>query len=200
MKTRIVLMMMLALAAGLVLVFTRSHRPPAAQKSEQQNIVTVRAVPASTNKESEPAGTFVNPAADEKQTAVAIVSASASLQPKLKKQKNGKLANAKAPIQDPNARVALSFVGADPDAEAYWASAINDPGLPAEERKDLIEDLNEDGLSDPKHPGPEDMPLIVNRLRLIDELAPYAMDQVNADAFQEAQKDLLALLDGRPVQ
>jgi hypothetical protein len=103
-------------------------------------------------------------------------------------------------IQDPDARAALSLVGADPVAEQYWMAAINDPSLSADERKDLIEDLNEDGLSDPKHPGPQDLPLIVNRLRLIDELAPLAIDQVNADAFQEAQKDLLAMLDGQPVQ
>ena len=77
---------------------------------------------------------------------------------------------------------------------------MNDPSLPAEERKDLIEDLNEDGLSDPKHPGPEDVPLIVNRLRLIEELAPNAIDQVNVDAFAEAYKDLNNLLAGKPVQ
>jgi hypothetical protein len=99
-------------------------------------------------------------------------------------------AQGKEPIRDPAARVALSFVGVDPDAEAYWVSAINDPGLSPQERQDLIEDLNEDGLSDPSEPGVEDLPLIVNRLQLIEELAPYAMDQVNADAFVEAYKDL----------
>ena len=61
----------------------------------------------------------------------------------------------------------------------------------ANERKDLIEDLNEDGLSDPRRPGPEDLPLILSRMMLIEEAAPYAMDQVNADAFQEAYKDLM---------
>ena len=100
--------------------------------------------------------------------------------------------------QDPLARVALSFVGADPEAEAYWMEAINDPSLPANERKDLIEDLNEDGLSDPHHPGPGDLPLIVGRLQMIEQLAPYAMDRVNAEAFMEAYKDLANLLNGRP--
>ena len=114
--------------------------------------------------------------------------------------KTGTSAKAKAPIQDPDARAALSLVGADPEAEAYWMGAVNDPSLPAEERKDLIEDLNEDGLSDPKHPGPEDLPLIVNRLRLIEELAPNALDQVNVDAFAEAYKDLNNLLAGNPVK
>jgi len=106
----------------------------------------------------------------------------------------------KAEIQDPIARAALSFVGMDPYAEAYWAGAINNPDLSADERQNLIEDLNEDGLSDPQHPAPEDMPLIVNRLQIIEELAPYAMDQVNADAFQEAYKDLVNMLNGRQVQ
>jgi hypothetical protein len=98
-------------------------------------------------------------------------------------------------IQDPDARVALSYVGADPDAEAYWVGAINDPNLSADERQNLIEDLNEDGLSDPQNPGPGDLPLIVNRLQLIEELAPGAMDRVNADAFAEAYKDLVNMYD-----
>jgi len=118
----------------------------------------------------------------------------------VKKKKSAKVKTEKAPIQDPGAREALSLVGLDPEAEAYWSAAINDPSLPAEERQDLIEDLNEDGLSDPKHPAPEDMPLIVNRLQLLEEMAPSAMDQVNADAFQEAHKDLVNMLKGVPAQ
>jgi hypothetical protein len=106
----------------------------------------------------------------------------------------------KEEIKDPVARVALGFVGSDPEAEAHWIGAINDPGLSADERQNLIEDLNEDGLSDPKHPGPENLPLILNRIQLIEELAPDAMDQVNADAFREAYKDLVNMLQGRPVQ
>jgi hypothetical protein len=112
---------------------------------------------------------------------------------------------AKEPLHDPLAREALALVGADPMAEAYWYAAINDPKLPANERQDLIEDLNEDGLSDPKHPGPEDLPLILSRLRLIEETGPNAIDQVNAEAFQEAYKDLLNLANlaaggGEPVR
>lgn len=90
----------------------------------------------------------------------------------------------------PLPRVALSFVGADPEAEAVWAQAINDPGVAAETRKDLIEDLNEDGFPDPHNVTPDDLPLIVSRLQLIEQLAPEAMDDVNAAAFQEAYKDL----------
>jgi hypothetical protein len=112
---------------------------------------------------------------------------------------------AKEPRQDPLAREALALVGLDPTAEAYWHSAINDPALSAHERQDLIEDLNEDGLLDPKHPAPEDLPVILSRIRIIEAAGPYAMDQVNADAFQEAYKDLMnlayaALGGGEPVR
>src|SRR3954454_25023990 len=94
---------------------------------------------------------------------------------------------------DPEARDALRRVGTDPEAERYWVDAINNPFLPPDERQDLIEDLNENGLSDPNNPGAGDLPLITSRLRLIEELMPKAMDRVNADAFQEAHKDLVKL-------
>ncbi len=112
----------------------------------------------------------------------------------------GPAAKVKEPVQDPAARVALGLVGVDPEAEQYWLAAINDMRLPANERKDLIEDLNEDGLSDPHHPGPQDVPLILNRLQFIEDLAPYAMDQVNREAFREAYKDLAGMLAGQPAQ
>ncbi|HEX3627048.1 MAG TPA: hypothetical protein VH280_16690 [Verrucomicrobiae bacterium] len=102
-------------------------------------------------------------------------------------------------VQDPDARLALSFVGTDPDAEAYWAQAINDPNLPTEERKDLIEDLNEDGLANPHQPTAEDMPIIAYRIQMIQQMAPDAMDHVNADAFAEAYKDLVNLYNGLPA-
>jgi hypothetical protein len=93
-------------------------------------------------------------------------------------------------LADPIARVALSFVGADREAEGYWIDAINDPSLSAHERQDLIEDLNEEGFFDPRNPTEDDLPLIVSRLQLIEELAPEAMDDVNSEAFAEAKKDL----------
>lgn len=87
--------------------------------------------------------------------------------------------------------MALSFVGFDPEAEEIWYNGINDPSLSANARKDLIEDLNEDGFPDPHNITMDDLPLIVNRLQLIEALAPEAMDAVNADAFAEAYKDLV---------
>jgi hypothetical protein len=104
-------------------------------------------------------------------------------------------------VQDPTARLALSSVGTDEDADEYWSEAINNPNLPSQERRDLIEDLNQDGLSDPQHPTAADIPIIVNRIQLIEEMAPNAMDQVNADAFAEAYRDLVNMLNvQQPVQ
>jgi hypothetical protein len=88
------------------------------------------------------------------------------------------------------ARQALAFVGADPEAESVWLDAINDPERSAHERSDLIEDLNEEGFADPHNPTIEDLPLIENRLALIEALAEDAMDDTNAAAFAEAYKDL----------
>ena len=111
----------------------------------------------------------------------------------------------KDPLTDPLARVALSLVGADLDAEIYWMAAINDPTHPPGERKDLIEDLNEEGFADPKHPAPEELPLIMSRIALIEDLWPWAADKTNWEAFQEAYKDLWNMYDlaqggGDPVK
>lgn len=190
-----VLATVLALTGGVVLEWTWFNRKPIAQTPGPQKAFATMAVPAPDGSAPSPVST-----AENQPVNLVVAKASADHQAKSKKQNSGKTASLKPPIQDPDAREALSLVGADPEAEAYWAAAINNPNLPAEERKDLIEDLNEDGLSDPKNPGAADLPLILNRLELIDELAPYAMDRVNADAFQEAQKDLLGMLDGKPVQ
>jgi hypothetical protein len=89
-------------------------------------------------------------------------------------------------------RQALNFVGADPAADAIWVWLINDPELSPKVRQDLIEDLNENGFSDGngRRPTVDDLPLIESRLLLIEEQAPFAMDEVNAAAFAEAYKDL----------
>jgi len=55
----------------------------------------------------------------------------------------------------------------------------------------LIEDLNQDGFEDTRNLTANDLPLIENRIALIEELAPDSMDTVNDAAFQEAYKDLL---------
>jgi len=117
------------------------------------------------------------------------------------KQANAKKQAKRATTQkDPNApeplvphdlaREALGSVGADPNAEVLWVTAINDPALTEHQRSDLIEDLNEEGFADPKHVTAEELPLVMSRLALIEQLAPDAMDQTNYDAFMEAHKDL----------
>jgi hypothetical protein len=95
-------------------------------------------------------------------------------------------------LQDPLARVALAFVGVDPEAEEYWLEAIFDPSLPnGKEREDLMEDLNEVGFEDPHHPGPDDLPLIVSRLDLIEEVAASGdIDDFMIEHLAEAYKDL----------
>jgi hypothetical protein len=98
-------------------------------------------------------------------------------------------------VPKPIARTALGYVGADEEAEEVWVNAINDPNRSADERKDLIEDLNEDGFPDPKNITEDDLPLIVSRLMLIEDLAPDAIDDVNAAAFAEAYKDLANMLE-----
>jgi hypothetical protein len=98
------------------------------------------------------------------------------------------------PVFAPDARFALALVGSDPQAEDVWLNAINNPFIPPDERKDLIEDLNEDGFADPHHISPEEMPLVMNRIRLIERIAPDSMDDVNAAAFNEAYKDLTHML------
>ena len=104
-------------------------------------------------------------------------------------------------IQDPMARVALSLVGADSEAEQYWLNAVNDPDVPSEERKDLIEDLNETGLADPRHPTPADLALIAQRLTLVEQLQSWPiMDNVNRDALIEVERDLIDLMQGKEPQ
>jgi hypothetical protein len=121
-----------------------------------------------------------------------------SAQPQAPRPNNPAAAGAVPPVAGeqpivalPVARQALSWVGADADAEEVWVAAINDPNMPPEARKDLIEDLNEEGFEDPKHLTRDDLPLIVNRLQLIEQLAPDSVDDTNAAAFAEAYKDLL---------
>jgi hypothetical protein len=95
--------------------------------------------------------------------------------------------------REPLARLALSYVGADSQANEFYQSSINDLSLSQSHRKNLIEDLNQDGFVDRKNLTTRDLPLIQNRLALIEQLAPTAADQANAAAFKEAYKDLLKM-------
>lgn len=93
--------------------------------------------------------------------------------------------------REPLARVALNFVGADPHANEFYVKAINDMSLSQSDRKNLIEDLNQDGFPSKKNLTANDLPLIQNRIAIIEQLAPSAADPVNLAAFKEAHKDLV---------
>jgi len=93
------------------------------------------------------------------------------------------------------ARVALGMIGYDSEADEVWIQLINDPSLSENARSNLIEDLNEDGFADPDNPTLDELPMIKYRIALIEDLQPYAMDKVNSDAFNEAHKDLVNMVN-----
>jgi hypothetical protein len=97
--------------------------------------------------------------------------------------------------KEPFARLALNYVGTDTQANEFYQKAINDMALSKDHRRNLIEDLNQDGFPDPRNLTARDLPLIQNRIALIEQLAPNAADPVNAAAFKEAYKDLLNMRD-----
>jgi hypothetical protein len=101
--------------------------------------------------------------------------------------------------REPLARVALTFVGVDDRADRFYQTAIADPNLSPGQRKNLIEDLNQDGFTNPKKLTSADLMLIERRLALIERLAPGAKDPVSVAAFAEAKKDLLAMRDKVPL-
>ncbi|HZL78602.1 MAG TPA: hypothetical protein VFC17_07090, partial [Candidatus Limnocylindrales bacterium] len=78
-----------------------------------------------------------------------------------------------------------------------YHSAINDPSLSPDQRKNLIEDLNQDGLSNRRNPTPDDLKIIANRYELAQSYLqqPYVQnDPAAAAAFLEANKDLFNML------
>lgn len=95
--------------------------------------------------------------------------------------------------RQPLGALALAYVGVSGRAEQLWERAINDPQMPPDARKDLIEDLNQEGFANPRQPTAADLPLIQRRLALIEQHAPKAKDAINAAAFAEAKKDLLEM-------
>lgn len=93
-------------------------------------------------------------------------------------------------VKERRGREALALIGHDPAADEAWIEVINDPSVSANARSNLIEDLNEDGLQY-RNLTQADLPVIQYRIELIEDLRPYAMDKTNADAFDEAHKDLV---------
>jgi hypothetical protein len=100
--------------------------------------------------------------------------------------------------REPLARVALTYVGANGQATELWHTAINDPTLKPAQRRELVLDLDQDGLQNDKTPTPADLPIVANRLALTQ--AYLQQDYVQNDpllnkAFLEANKDLQKLLE-----
>jgi hypothetical protein len=93
----------------------------------------------------------------------------------------------------PLAQIALTYVGKNEQADSLFLKAVDGSTLNRDTRRNLIEDLNQSGFTDPKNVSPADLPLIQKRLALIDASLPNAADPVNAEAFREARKDLLAM-------
>jgi len=172
-----------AVAIGCVIAGVMTVRREAAQQAADQ---APRATESAPMALKQPASQQINTSPD-------ITSEARPVKAEAQPPKDPRAVEPAAPVSESDARAALSLVGADPDAEGIWITAINDPNLPPEARQNLIEDLNEDGLSDPKNPSVDDLPLIVSRIELIEELAPDAMDDVNWDAFREAYKDLITM-------
>ena len=96
------------------------------------------------------------------------------------------------------ARVALSYVGASEQAGQLFHTAISDTTLKPDHRRELVEDLNQDGLSNKKAPSPADLQTVANRYTLTQTYLQqdYVQnDPVLTKAFREANKDLGKLLE-----
>ena len=94
-------------------------------------------------------------------------------------------------IKEPLARVALFYTGQNQQATEMFNTIINDNGLPVDLRREMAEDLNQDGFVNEKHPTPEDIKLVGSRLKLIDKYLGTVADPKIHAGFMEAQKDLL---------
>jgi len=95
-------------------------------------------------------------------------------------------------------RVALNYVGANDAALELFHQAALDPQLKPDQRRNLVEDLNQEGFSNRRNPTPEDLKIIASRYQLTQTY--LQQDYVKNDktllaAFQEANKDLARMLE-----
>ena len=191
-KTMLVVMLAVAIVSAIacLVILNRPTAPP-----KQEVALTHHASqPAVIVTEAPPP--MVQPPEEKITEPAQAESTQPPVQPKPKPQTTtAQNQKANEPRQDPLARVALSLVGVDPVAEEYWMEAIFNPNLSDQEREDLMEDLNEEGLSDPRHPTPEDLVVIWNRISPIEDALLYA-DGFMQEHLMEAYKDLLNLLNG----
>jgi len=100
--------------------------------------------------------------------------------------------------KEPLARLALAFVGANQRAGELFHTAVLDQALLPDQKRELVEDLNQDGLSNKKAPTPEELKIIANRYALTQTYLQqdYVQnDKVLSAAFREADKDLRNMLE-----
>jgi hypothetical protein len=94
-------------------------------------------------------------------------------------------------------RLALTYVGASDQALQLYHAAALDPALKPDQRRNLVEDLNQDGLSNTRSPTPEDLKIIASRYALTQSYLQQDYvknDKVLNAAFLEANKDLANML------
>ena len=91
-------------------------------------------------------------------------------------------------------RFALNYAGLNPQADELWRTSIFDKSISLEDRRDLIEDLNDDGFENRRQLTERDIQLARNRLALIARFQKDA-DEKTLPAFAEAQKDLQNMLE-----
>jgi hypothetical protein len=99
--------------------------------------------------------------------------------------------------REPLARLALAYVGANQQAAELFHTALLDPALLPDQKRELVEDLNQDGLNSTKTPTAEDLRVISERYALTQAYLQqeYVVgDKVLNAAFREADKDLRNML------
>ncbi|BCU79518.1 hypothetical protein llg_42330 [Luteolibacter sp. LG18] len=100
--------------------------------------------------------------------------------------------------KEPLARAALAYVGANEQALDLFHTALFDQSLMPDQKRNLVEDLNEGGLANRRSPTPEDLQIISNRYALTQYYLQQDYvrnDRVLNGAFHEADKDLRNMLD-----
>jgi hypothetical protein len=96
------------------------------------------------------------------------------------------------------ARVALAYVGTSGPALQLFHKAVLDQTLLPDQKRNLIEDLNEDGIINRKTLTPTDLEVVANRYAITQEYLRQdyvTQNQTLNAAFLEADKDLRKMLE-----
>ncbi len=102
-----------------------------------------------------------------------------------------------ADSKEPLARLALTYVGTSEEAARLFHTSVLDQALKRDDRRNLIEDLNTDGLSSKKSPTAADLAIIAKRYAMTQAYLKedYVQnDRLLNEAFREADKDLRNML------